>query len=212
MIKPCSILFLLFGLSMFTKKPDTCGPNNRFIAIQDTAMGHTLIIKVFNANALKVRKSKKQLFIALADSLPVMLKEEMQKYDHRLVEINGWPYLDIAQEDSAVYQLLQQKGAVYAVVVRDIDVHFEQKDVEITKDESGTHRNANYDIYSVVKYAYYDTHQLLKSPTVSIFHHFSNRSVMSGLFAAGPDITSNREAAFAILRENAVEYCRSSIR
>jgi hypothetical protein len=178
-------------------------------ATGDSLPDRTLIINRVDINAMKIRKNKKALFYELADTITYMVKSTMQQYTHRVIDTESHPVFTDVSYDTAAGSLLRQRNAAYAVIIKELDVHFEQRNVEVTKDEAGTHRNANYDIYSVVQYDYYDTVHLIKSAVVTVFHHFSTRSVISGFFAAGPDITSNREAAFAILHENAVEYFRS---
>lgn len=205
----CILLFILAGVFGITNRDMGVPVDRKLPATADSLPDRILIINGVDVNAMKIRKHKKELFFELADTLKYLAKSVMQQYTQRVIDAADRQVVTIAPYNTAVYDLLRQRNAVYAVVIKELDVHFEQRDVEVTKDEAGTHRNANYDIYSVVQYDYYDTVHLLKSAVVTVFHHFSTRSVISGFFAAGPDITSNREAAFAMLRENAAEYFRS---
>ena len=205
----CILLFMLPGLLGITHGDMKMPADGKLRATGDSLPDRTLIITRVDINAMKIRKNKKELFYELADTLKYMVKSTMQQYTQGIIDTEDRPVVTITISDTAVYDLLRQRNAAHAVIIKELDVHFEQRNVEVTKDEAGTHRNANYDIYSVVQYDYYDTVHLIKSAVVTVFHHFSTRSVVSGFFAAGPDITSNREAAFALLRENAAEYFRS---
>ena len=205
----CMLLFMLLGVLEITNRGMDMPLDTKLPATGDSLPDRTLIINGVDVNAMKIRKNKKELFYELADTLKYLVKSTMQQYTLRVIDMEDRPLVTVGTYDTSVYLLLRQRNAAYAVVIKDLDVHFEQRNVEVTKDEAGTHRNANYDIYSVVQYDYYDTVHLVKSAVVTVFHHFSTRSVISGFFAAGPDITSNREAAFAMLRENAAEYFRS---
>jgi hypothetical protein len=203
------LFFMLLTILESTNRCMAMPVDRKLSATADSLPDRTLIINGVDVNAMKIRNHKKELFYALADTLTLLAKSTMQQYTQRVIDMVDRPPVTIVSYDTAVYSLLRQRNAAYAVIISKLDVHFEQRNVEVTKDEAGTHRNANYDIYSVVQYDYYDTVHLIKSAVVTVFHHFSTRSVISGFFAAGPDITSNREAAFAILHENAVEYFRS---
>lgn len=181
------------------------GPEN----ITDSVMGRTLIVNAFDVSTMRARKNKKLLFYTLLDTLKYMIKAQMENNSRREIEIPALPFAGISQGDSIIYELQKQHKAAYAVVVKEYDVYFEQKDVEVQKDAYGTHRNASYDIYCVISYAYYDSTHLIKEARVSVFHYFSTRSVLSGFLAAGPNIVSNKDGAIGITGENVREYFRS---
>jgi hypothetical protein len=203
------LLFFLPCLSAFVHRGNLIIVKNEREMTADSVPDRTIIMNAFDVSAIKARKNKKELFYKLVDTLKYMIKAEMERSSHRIVDITEQPFINSSQDDSSIYTLLRQNQAAYAIVIKQCDVYFEQRDVEVTKDADGTHRNASYDIYSIIKYAYYDNTHLLKESPVSVFHYFSTRSVMSGLFAAGPNIVSNKEAVFDIARENVSAYFRS---
>jgi hypothetical protein len=204
----CILLFTIPGSPAFINWHNHAVINKNRETVHDTVPGSTLIVNAFDAGAVKARKNKKELFYKLADTLKYMIKAEMQRNSQRMVDIAGQPYFNMSLADSGIYTLIRQNQSAYAVVIKECNVYFEQKNVEVTKDADGTHRNAAYDIYAVINYAYYDSVHLVKESSVSVFHYFSTRSVASGLFAAGPNIVSNKEAAFDITRENVAAYFR----
>ncbi len=203
------VLTILLVSQAFIEKQQAVTVKEHLNNSGDSVTGGTIIINAFDISAMKARKNKKALFYALTDTLRYLVKSRMEKNDNRQIEIAVEPFINISPGDSIVYQLLKQNKSAYAVVIKDYDVYFEQKDVEVLKDEGGTHRNASYNIYCVINYAYYDNTHLIKESRVSVFHYFATRSVISGLFAAGPNIVSNKEAAIGITADNVSEYFRS---
>jgi hypothetical protein len=203
------LLLLMIGPSLIINSSNHVNALNIKSEKDDSASVRLLIINAFDAGSVRARKNKKELVHQLADTLKQMLADELQRKSQIIPVIADQDFVNLGQDRNVISALQKQYGASRAIAVKNIDVYFEQKEVEVLKDEVGTHRNAAYDINSVIDYAYYDNTGLVKESSVRVFHYFSTRSVLSGLFAAGPNIVNNREDAFKITRENVSVYFRS---
>ncbi len=167
-------------------------------------------ILLLNANdivAKKYRDSKEELFISLTDNL-------MNWISKRVLEKEGIPaevikgYTSITgNTDSILKVLLSKYNATHAIVLQSFDVYFDQTNVEVVKGSDGVKsRTASYDIVTDIGYSLYSTSTLLKMMTVNRKKFHSNRSVVSGLLAAGPSVVLHREDARDMSIENAQQY------
>ena len=166
-----------------------------------------LVINSFDAHANKYRKNKKELFAELADSLksylaaklifselgqPVILNELMPP-------VYGTTFkLDSLQN---VYK------AVFVIVIKKLDVYFEQTRVDIERDNDGSKtRTAFYDICAEVNYVLYKAGDKPYHSKTKNCEYFTKRNVASGMFAAGPDIVGKSKYAYEIVARNASLY------
>ncbi len=175
---------------------------------KDSLPDKLLVLHSFDAAAMKARKNKKELYHVLTDTLMNMVANEYQHKIDGSAAIIVPGIFDTNLDSNAIVELQKKYSAAKAIVIYNIDVYFEQKNVEVLKDDAGTHRNATYDLDAVVDYSFYNNRGIPIKNSVRVFHFFVTRSVMSGLFAAGPNIVSNKDAAINILRENVSEYFR----
>ena len=166
-----------------------------------------LIINSFNAESMKARKNKQLLFAELSDSLKQMLYNEM---DAKIpVERIVIPELIILQDNDSVYfELIRKYSATKAIVIKNLNVYFEQTGVEVTRDGNHKDREASYDIDADVDYDLYDESKKIREFHTRVFEFFTTRSVVSGLLAAGPDIVGKRKHAYRIIQKNAQQFVR----
>ena len=101
---------------------------------------------------------------------------------------------------------MKKHKASHAIAITFIDVYFDQTDVEVTKDDSGTSREAFYDIVSNINYVLYNRNGVFKDLKVDQRRFHSSRAVLSGLLAAGANVVKNSEDAVAISRHNVEAY------
>jgi len=201
-----SFLFLLAVTGSFSAN---AGMSPQFKVLQktDSLPGAILIINAFNAGSLHQRKNKKELFGELADSLQQYLYDEIRYRKKGEPEIFAKrPDPGSWAGDSSILRIIDQEGISIAIVIRSLDVHFEQTGVEVTKEEGGKKRVASYDICSVVMYDTYGHSGKIKSSETKSCEFFTQRNVISGLFSGGPDVVGKSKYAFKIVNENAVRF------
>ena len=171
----------------------------------DSLHGNILVINSFDVAAEKYRKNKKELFLELTDSLKQILYESTPAPGGKMIII---PALlkDTIALGSTIDSLLLQNDASRAIVIMRIDAFFNQTGVEVEKDEHGKSREASYDLCANIKYRLYQARAIWSDSKITNCKFFTSRSVVSGLFAAGPDIVGKKKHVFKIVRENALEY------
>jgi hypothetical protein len=108
--------------------------------------------------------------------------------------------------DSSILGIMSQTAASKAIVIRNVNVFFEQTAVEVTKEEGGKKREASFDICSFVTYDTYGNMIKMKSSETKICEFFTKRNVVSGLFAGGPDVVGKSKYAFSIVDKNATRF------
>ena len=170
----------------------------------DSLPGKVLIINSFDANAMKARKNKKELFADLAENLKQLLYEGVQKA--YLIDAGLLPELfPGTYNDSLVFSVMRNNGATKAIIIRNIDVHFEQTGVEVTGTKNNKTRTASFDICANVLYEFYTTATKISSER-PYCEFYTKRSVISGLLAAGPDVVGKKKDAFKMMEINARHY------
>jgi hypothetical protein len=198
---------LVVILSLFLTTTGSLAQPDSAIRSSSPTDHRIVVANAFDIAAAHFRKNKAALFYRLSDTLRNTLQQQLGVASGKEVLLTGHP-LDAADpSDSSLLQLERAQDADWALVVQSMDVGFEQGEVEVSHDEGGTHKQAKYNIYSQVSYRLYWHDSLLGESKVRVFHYFSTRSVMSGLFAVGPNIVDNEKDAIDILKENAHEYC-----
>lgn len=185
----------LSGQDTLHTKPVTPSANNRI-----------LIINSFDAQALEARKNKKALFGELAESLKQMLKSEISQHISGEIEIVRDFISNSSGNDSIYFELIKKHSATIAIVIKSLNAYFEQTGVEVTKEPDGKKRVASYDIHADVIYHLYNETSLIKKSDIKVWEYFTDRTVISGLLAAGPDIVGKRKHAFKITGKNAEQY------
>jgi CHAT domain-containing protein/tetratricopeptide (TPR) repeat protein len=177
---------------------------------RDSISSHILIINSFDALSLDVRKNKKALFSQLADTLKQLLYARIEPpYQSQTIIIPGL-FRETANQDSSVFLLMDTNNASMAIVIKNIDVHFEQTGVEVTGEKNNKTRTASYDICSKVVYDLYNSETKPKELEISIREFYTERDVISGFLAAGPDVVGKRKDVVNIIARNADKLFLSS--
>jgi hypothetical protein len=169
----------------------------------DSLPGNILVINSFDVISAKVRKNKKELFMQLADSLRQIIYEVSPAPNGKMIAV---PELIKDTSDSNIHSLMVQNNAAKAIVIKTLDVYFDQTGVEVTRDASGKNRVASFDICSFVRYRLYNIEDTAIESGIGTREFFTHRNVMSGLLAAGPDIVGKKKHAFEAIRKNGLEY------
>jgi hypothetical protein len=193
------ISFIFWSIAAMPQEPGIVGG-------QGQLPENIVIINAFDALSLPARKAKKELFRELADSLMQYLRDEL--HYRKMGEPVILPELlrDTLAIDSLVFDILRQQKAYTAIVIRNLNVHFEQTGVEVTKEPDGKNREASYDICSTVIYDIYSRTAKLKSARTNFCEFFTKRNVLSGLFAAGPDVVGKRKHTYGVVNKNAARF------
>ena len=188
--------FLIFILLNLSIRSQPSGPNQ--------TPSRVLIINAFDAQAHDFRKNKKELFAKLADSLKSFLAHEIRKDKRTEPVIIHDLFPSILDSPGVIDSLKNAYHANAAIIIKKLDVLFDQTGVEVTKERDGSkNREASYDICSEVDYILYEPYKEPRHSLSRTCEAFGTRNVVSGLFAAGPDIVANRKQAFVMLGKNA---------
>ena len=171
----------------------------------DSLHGNILVINSFDVMSKKYRKNKKELFLELTDSLKQILYESTPAPTGKVITI---PELvkDTLALDNIIDSLMSLNKASRAIVIMKVDAFFNQTGVEVTKDPDGKSRVASYDLCANIGYRLCVRGAKPNDSKIINCEFFTNRSVVSGLFAAGPDIVGKKKHVFKIVRKNALEY------
>lgn len=172
----------------------------------DSVKSKILIINSFDAQLMKARKNKKELFAALADSLKQMLNFELNERDKAEVVVIPEVIKNPENNDSIYFNLINEYHASKGIVIKTLDAYFEQTGVEVVREADGKKRTASYNICSTANYFLYNRTSKVKESEIKLCKFFTERSVLSGFLAAGPDIVGKSKHAFKIIQENAEEY------
>jgi len=176
------------------------------IPVKTDATNNTiLILNSFDAMSMKARKNKKELFAQLADSLKQILYTDIL-----FNELDAIVVPELLNErnstDSSIKTLLINQHALAAIVIKKLDVHFDQTGVEVTGVKHDKTRIASYDICAVVLYKLYRKEANNIESETTFCEYYTQRNVVSGLLAAGPDVVGKRKDAFKIIAKNARKY------
>ena len=159
----------------------------------DTSGRRILIINAFDASEMKARKNKKELFAELADSLKQLLYERIDSPYKEQVTIYPDLLKETANSDSSIFYLMDNYNAFVAIIIKDIDVHFNQTGMEVTGEKNHKTRTAYYDLCAIVTYALYNSETKLNEQEINICEHYTHRDVISGLLTVGPDIVGKKK-------------------
>jgi hypothetical protein len=172
----------------------------------DSLPDNILIINSFDAKSIKARDKKKQLFQELTDSLKSYLQKEIEYRRHVKTIVLPDQFSDTEVSDSVIFSMMLKNNSSGAIVIRKLNVYFEQKDVEVFKEEDGKKRLATYDICADVTYNTYIGNAASREAKTHFCEFFTKRWVASGLLAAGPDVVGKSRHTFSMVEKNAYWY------
>ena len=99
-------------------------------------------------------------------------------------------------------------NATHAIVIKEVDLFFDQTNVQVTRTQTGKEREAFYDICSQMVYELYNTNGKMETVPVALRRFHSSRSVASGLLAFGPSMASNSKDFYALANDNKDRFTR----
>jgi hypothetical protein len=154
---------------------------------------------------MKIRKNKKELFRELTDSLENYLAEKIHKQTgYKTVIIPG-----IIGADSLVFSLIRENNAIAAILIRSLEVYFDETSETNTTNSDGKPQvTTAYDLCARNEYAIFSREIILNGSKIGNRRFFTSRSVNDGHFSFtfGPDIVGKKKHTYEIVERNAQIY------
>ena len=175
----------------------------------DSIPENILILTSFNAMSVQARGNKRELFAVLADSLKNYLARNIKEQTgYKTIIISG---ILPGETDSLIYPIISDNKATKAILIRSLDVHFEEADVKESTDSEGETRIiTSYDLCANIEYTIYDKDRIIISrpSTIENCEFFTTRSVKDGKFVLRfpPDIVGKKKHTYKIVEKNAEKY------
>ena len=174
----------------------------------DSLSNRVLIINSFDASTLHVRHSKRELFADLADSLKSYVAEYIMQ--DSTIEVVVIPDVMRGDTDNLVFSLLEEKNASKALLIRSLDVYFDEGG-EKREEGFGDEKDkivTSYNLCTNVGYSMYDRAVKLKQSDIVNCEFFTARSVNDSHFTIkfGPDIVGKKKHTYASVKKNALKY------
>lgn len=178
---------------------------------KDSNRSTILIISSYDAQSMKARKNKKELFAELVSTLQKELAAEITLKTRYEPVIITETLLTSENDDSQLSLIIQKYKPVKTIIIKTFDTYFEQTGVEVTEEDDGKKRTASFDICSNVNYHLYNGEEKMEEKETKYREHFTERSVASGLLAMGPDIVGKRKHAIQMMTKNAKAFMQSAV-
>lgn len=200
------ILFLLFGCGV-QPPPQTTHYRTTPQYILNPKPERILLLNTYNVDSNKYRSNKSELFKKFIDSILIVSAAEIKDREGIDAEIlPGYSNLSLFG-DSSIYLLIDKHKATHAIVIDSFNVHFNLRNVEVTKTQNGgKSKEAYYDINSDIHFLFYSGHSLFKDLMMTKKWQHSSRPVLSGMFAAGPNVVIQKKDAWKITAANLDDY------
>lgn len=168
-----------------------------------------LIISSYDAQSIKARKNKKELFAELVTTLQNDLAAEIRtKTSYEPVVISET--LTGENYDNLLISLLQKNKPAKTIIIKAFDVWFDQTGVDVTEENGSKTRTAHFDLCSNVTYSLLNGENLQDEKEIKYREYFTHRNVASGFLSVGPDIVGKRKDAVLLMKNNAAAFMRSA--
>ena len=167
-----------------------------------------LLVNSYNVLPQNYRMKKQDLFIKLLDNTLYSMADEIQKRSGvKTNVIQG--FTNLAPDSIEALIMMTEYVATHLIAITSYNVSFNQTRVDVTKTDSTVDREAFYDIVSEIGYRYYSSNGEQMETPIRLNRFHSSRKVISGFFAIGPDIVSNKKQALEITNENLLVYLKN---
>lgn len=161
-----------------------------------------LVVNCFDASGTRFRNNKKELLAGLADSIRFHLAAK--------IDASGAGKSVIIQQtvsNDLIDSLLRQYDAAAAIAVLNIAPEFEQTEVNVERESDGSKkRTAKYDLCSSVIYMLITRNGSTNEREERHCEFFTERNVMSGLLAGGPDLVGKSKWVYRSVSKNVADY------
>lgn len=161
-----------------------------------------LLLNTFNP-AVYRNNNKREMLTVLTDTLLAQMARQLS--DLAGIETQtlfGHTPVYTTADAGSIIKLMETHGASHAISIKELDLFFDQTNVEVTKTQTGKEREAFYDICSNIQYELFDRTQRLESTPVQLRRFHSSRQVISGLLAAGPSYAKNKNDFYNLAADN----------
>lgn len=175
--------------------------------ISSDTLPQIIIVSSFDPMSIEARKNKRELFKELTDSLESYLARKMKGQTGQ--EVIVIPGIIRGNIDTIVYTLLKENNAVKAILIRSLDVFFDEVGESNTYDSDGKPQiTTKYDLCSRVEYVIYKRGERSNESAISNREYFTSRSVKEKRFVIkfGPDIVGKKKHTYGIVEKNAEEF------
>lgn len=174
-----------------------------------------LVVNCFDPAGTSFRKNKKELLNDVADSLRFYLAE-LTNRDNTGKGIMPEERLSGLNDNAGRLDSLRvQNAADFVIAILNVEAEFVKTDVDVEIQNDGSKkRTARYDLCTTFNYLLADKKGSYIERKENVCEFFTERSVMSGLLAAGPDLVGKSKWVFRSARKNAAayyDYIRSSL-
>lgn len=169
-----------------------------------------VVTNAYDVKSASVRDNKEKLFTELINLTVRHTSNEInRRTEIPAIFIEGQA-IPSSQPDSSIQQLMLKHKASHAIIVKSFNTFFDQTDVVVNVDETGSkNREAHYDIIVDVGYSLHNWSGRKFDTLISARRYHSSRSVLSGLLAAGPNIVANSSDAADGIYANVDMYLKS---
>jgi hypothetical protein len=198
--------FLFFILSAGTLS-NLSGQDSSYVRNDASSNNNKiLIINSFDAMSVNARKNKRELFKELTDSLKNYLAKKIKgETNYEPVIIPGIVY----GNDSLVFSLLNDNKTAKAILIRSLEVYFDETgERETTNSDGKPQVTTDYDLCAKVEYTFYNSTEKAKETKIDNCKYFTSRSVKDGHFVLsfGPDIVGKKKHTYGAVEKNAEQY------
>ena len=185
-----------------------CSVNCDPVLAQSTdSLPKVLVVNGYDPSSTSFRKNKKELLSEVADSLRYYLMEIIERENAGKVSLAEQRVVPLGDSTDWLDNLLQQKQTDFVIVILNVEAEFVKTDVEVERQDDGSKkRTARYDLCSTINYLLAGKKDAYSERKEIVCEFFTERTVMSGLLAAGPDLVGKSKWVFRSVRKNAVAY------
>ncbi|HRG83880.1 MAG TPA: hypothetical protein PLO99_15275 [Chitinophagaceae bacterium] len=193
-----------------------CSVNCDPVLAQSTdSLPKVLVVNGYDPSSTSFRKNKKELLADVADSLRYYLMEKMEGANMGKVSLAEQRVVNLGDSSGWLDSLLLQKQVSFVIVILNVEAEFVQTDVDVERQDDGSKkRTARYDLCTTFNYLLAGKAGSFIERKEIFCEFFTERTVMSGLLAAGPDLVGKSKWVFRSARKNAAayfDYIRSSL-
>lgn len=174
-----------------------------------------LVVNSYDPSSSSFRKNKKELLSEVADSLRYYLAEIFERENAARVSLADQRVLLLNDSTDGLDSFFRQKQVDYVIIILNVEAEFVKTDVEVERQDDGSKkRTARYDLCTTFSYLLAAKNGSNIERKEMVCEFFTERTVMSGLLAAGPDLVGKSKWVFRSARKNAAayfDYIRSSL-
>lgn len=175
-----------------------------------------LVVNCYDPAATSYRKNKKELLQDVADSLRLYLVDLINSKNAGKGIISEKRLSGLNENTGWLDSLLVQHQADIVIAILNAEAEFVKTDVDVEIQYDGSKkRTARYDLCTTFNYLLAGKNGSYIERKEHVCEFFTERSVVSGLLAAGPDLVGKSKWVFRSARKNAAvyfDYIRNSLR